>query len=1065
MDYPLTHAQKRIWYTEQFYPGTSISNLAGFAKLKSEKGIDHRLLMEASQHVVVANESMRLRLELDDDGEVSQYVAPYEKFEIEWFDYSETGEIRAIMEWAQLEVRKPFLLYGNRLFHFAVFRISTSECWFFAKVHHVIADGISIVLLGNQIVDHYLEMAKGNAELPIDQPSYTEYMVTEADYEISERFQKDKKFWKAKYESVPESVSLKRSDSYRVHTDAVRLSKTIAPDLHREIQAFCDKNSVSPLALFLSVMYIYMQRLTGQEEVTVGTFMGNRTNAREKQMLGMFVSTIPMKAHIDEQLDFLTFVGQNMKELMSVIRHQKYPYDTLINNLRENHGDLKRLFGISLEYQVMQWQEKEDLSLLIEPIFSGHEINDISIHVKDRWDTGTLNLDFDYRAELFTEEEMEHLFVRMMTLLEDLLIFPDKRIGDLELIPEEEKRRILTRSKDTEMWYDREITLHELFERQAIQNPLCTAVICEGREVTYQELREQADRLGGLLRKKGISADGPVAIVMERTERVVTAILGILKAGGAYVPIDPGFPEERIRFIIEDSGAKVIIAERHLAEKYELQSQQSAEVLIFDDRFVTEEDTNDLTAETSSRSLAYIIYTSGTTGKPKGVMIEHRQVHHLIEALRDRVYANYERGLNVALLAPFHFDASVQQIFASLLLGHTLHIVPRMTVSDGQALADYYRKNGIEVTDGTPSHLKLLAAAEDLSGLPLRHMLIGGEALPRATVGKLFERLAVHGQAPTITNVYGPTESCVDASVYDIVPGQFQADNESVYMPIGKPLGNNRVYIMDAYGRLLPDGVEGELCIAGDGVGRGYLNLPDFTSSGFVGDPFVSEEKMYKTGDLGHWLPDGNLAFGGRIDDQVKIRGYRIELGEIEAVMQQFPGIAKAVVLARPEAGAEAQSGMELCAYVVWNQAENPLSVSELKDHLSHQLPDYMLPPYFVELEEIPLTSSGKVDRKALLRHEVKVVGVREYVAPTNAVEAQFAQIWQDILGVERVGIYDSFFEMGGHSLKAMTLLARTAKAYGVEVPLRVLFETPTVYAIAQYVSDLEPQAFLSIKR
>jgi acyl carrier protein len=369
------------------------------------------------------------------------------------------------------------------------------------------------------------------------------------------------------------------------------------------------------------------------------------------------------------------------------------------------------------------------------------------------------------------------------------------------------------------------------------------------------------------------------------------------------------------------------------------------------------------------------------------------------------------------------------------------------------------------VTDGTPSHLKLLAAAEDLSGLPLRHMLIGGEALPRATVGKLFERLAVHGQAPTITNVYGPTETCVDASVYDIVPGQFEADNESVYMPLGKPLGNNRVYIMDAYGRLMPDGAEGELCIAGDGVGRGYLNLPDFTSDGFVADPFVAEEKMYKTGDLGHWLPDGNLAFGGRIGDQVKIRGYRIELGEIEAVMQQLPGIGKAVVLARPEAGAEAQPGMELCAYVVWKQAEKPHSISELKQYLSHQLPDYMLPPYFVELEEIPLTSSGKVDRKALLRHEVRAVGVREYVAPTNAVEAQFAQIWQEVLGVERVGIQDSFFELGGHSLKAMTLLSRTTKACGVEVPLQVLFETPTVYAIAQYVSDLEPQAFLSIKR
>ncbi|MDB5052662.1 MAG: lchAA, partial [Bacilli bacterium] len=1055
--YPLTHAQKRIWYTEKFYPGTSISNLSGFGKLKSETEIDCNLVIDAIRQVVRLNEPMRLRLAIGDGEEPTQYVSAYQEFDIEWFDCGKFGDVQEILAWGQVEASKPMTLYDSDLFHVALFQISDKESWVFVKVHHVIADGISIVLLGNQIVDMYLELAKGNHEGGMDPISYAEHIQSELDYERSERFQKDKAYWNAKFESIPESTSLKRNESQRIRTEAVRLSKDISKSTQQNIESFCRENNVGVLSLFLSLVDIYISRATGQGDVVVGTFMGNRTSKKEKLMLGMFVSTVPIRTHVDDNLDFLTFVHQKMKDQMTIIRHQKYPYTVLVNDLRKRQSNTNRLFGISLEFQVMQWFQKENISYLTEPLFSGNEINDISIHVKARWDTGTLQMDMDYRTELFSSDEMENFYQSIIALLEDALAHPTKKISELEICSEEEKHRLLMHCHQPRISFPPNMTLHHLFEQQAAKFPEQAAVVYEGTRITYKELNERSNRLARILREKGIGRNSPVAIWMNRSEGIATAIMGVLKAGGAYVPIDPDLPEERIRFMIEDSGAKVLITEQRLVRRYNL---QVATTLVLDEGHLNEGESGNLSQDVGPQDLAYIIYTSGTTGYPKGVMIEHFQVQHLIEGLRNQVYAAYETPLNVAIVAPFHFDASVQQIFASLLLGHTLFIVPKSYVSDGRVLAEYYRSNRIDVTDGTPAHLQMLLAAGNLQGVALRHMLIGGEALPHATVRGLLELFLESGLAPTITNVYGPTECCVDASAFDISPIPSAAHSGSTYVPIGRPLGNHRLYILDAYGRMQPAGVQGELYIAGDGVGRGYLNLPEVTQEKFTADPYVPGERMYKTGDLARMLPDGNVEFLGRKDDQVKIRGYRIELGEIEAVLQKHVRVEKAVVLAR----LNEQTGSELCAYVLCKNTGNPITVAEFREYLSTKLPSYMLPSYFVQLEQMPLTSSGKVDRKALLRHEVAAVSGRDYAPPANELEAQVAQIWEDVLGMERVGVYDNFFELGGHSLKAIAFLSLLHKTCGVEVPLQALFETPTVSAIARYIAEADRSLFESIE-
>ncbi|WP_276736404.1 surfactin non-ribosomal peptide synthetase SrfAA [Bacillus sp. (in: firmicutes)] len=1048
--YPLTDAQKRIWYTEKFYPHTSISNLAGIGKLVSTDKVDWVLVEQAIQEFIRRNDAMRLRLRLDENGEPVQYISEYRPVDIKHTDTTgDPNAIESISQWSREEAKKPLPLYDCDLFRFSLFTIKENEVWFYANVHHVISDGISMNILGNAIMHIYLELAGGlETEAGISH-SFIDHVLSEQDYAQSKRFEKDKAFWNKQFELVPELVSLKRNASAGGSLDAERFSKDVPEALHQQILSFCEANKVSVLSVFQSVLAAYLYRVSGQNDVVTGTFMGNRTNAKEKQMLGMFVSTVPLRTNIDGGQTFLDFVKDRMKDLMKTLRHQKYPYNLLINDLRETKSSLTKLFTVSLEYQVMQWQKEEDLAFLTEPIFSGSGLNDVSIHVKDRWDTGKLTIDFDYRIDLFSREEIKIVCERMITMLENALSHPDHAIDELTLISEAEKGRLLERASDGSVSYHKDMTIPELFQEQAELLSDHPAVVFEGRTLSYRTLHEQSARIANVLKQKGVGPDSPVAVLLERSERMITSIMGILKAGGAYVPIDPEFPAERIQYILEDCGADFILTESKVAAP-----AADAELIDFD--WAIAEGAESLTADVNARNLAYIIYTSGTTGRPKGVMIEHRQVHHLVESLQQTIYQSGSQTLRMALLAPFHFDASVKQIFASLLLGQTLYIVPKKTVTNGSALAAYYRKHNIEATDGTPAHLQMLIAAGDFEGLKLKHMLIGGEGLSSVVADKLLKLFKEAGTAPRLTNVYGPTETCVDASVH---PVSTESAVHSAYVPIGKALGNNRLYILDQKGRLQPEGVAGELYIAGDGVGRGYLHLPDLTAEKFLQDSFVPGDRMYRTGDVVRWLPDGTIEYLGREDDQVKVRGYRIELGEIEAVIQQAPDVAKAVVLARPDE----QGNLEVCAYVV-QKPDSEFAPASLREHAARQLPDYMVPAYFTEVTEIPLTPSGKVDRRKLFALEVKAVSGTAYTAPRNETEKAIAAIWQDVLNVEKAGIFDNFFETGGHSLKAMTLLTKIHKETGVEIPLQFLFEHPTIASLAEEADHRESRAFAAIE-
>jgi fengycin family lipopeptide synthetase D len=584
------------------------------------------------------------------------------------------------------------------------------------------------------------------------------------------------------------------------------------------------------------------------------------------------------------------------------------------------------------------------------------------------------------------------------------------------------------------------ITICDLFEFQVNKLQQNIAVVSYGRVITYGELNKKANQLAGVLRGNGITADTVVGLMVDRSVDMMVGILGILKSGGAYMPIAPDYPDKRIKYMLEDSGAKVLVSQKHLGSEF------GCKTVYLDDAENFTGDYENPQKICGPSNLAYVIYTSGTTGKPKGVMIEHRNVLNLVLGLYKSIYYRYSESLNIALVAPYTFDASIKQIFPSILLGHALFIVPENTRLDGKSLTDFLCEYAINVTDGTPAHLSILINSfSECRILPgTSHYVIGGEALQLPLVKEFLNCFKV--SKPIITNVYGPTETTDVTTTYTI---ESNLIDELKIIPIGAPIENTRVYIVDENGAAVADGMSGELLIAGAGVGRGYLNNPKMTSEKFVPDYFLSYGTIYKTGDIVTRLPCGNIEYTGRKDHQVKIRGFRIELGEVEAAILEHKYITDTAVVVHEDKNNERC----LIAYFV---SKNKLSRENLVVHISKVLPQYMIPQYFIQIDKLPLTKNGKIDRNALPPTDVKPLAKGVYEAPENDMQARVLKIWQDVLGIESIGIDDNFFEIGGHSLKANILMSKIRKEFSVEMPLRKLFELPTIKMLTNGIENTE---------
>ncbi|MCK4258703.1 MAG: amino acid adenylation domain-containing protein [Halanaerobiales bacterium] len=831
-------------------------------------------------------------------------------------------------------------------------------------------------------------------------------------------------------------------------------------ELTRKVYDFSKMTNVTIATLLYTTWGILLQKYNNSQDVVFGITVSGRNASITgiEEMVGLFINTLPLRVNAKDDEIVINILNQ-VNESLKI--GEKYEQTPLVDIKSYSElGNSKKLFDslVVIENYPMEKENFKENKYINVDSYSIIEKTNYQLTLGINIAESDIEFKFGYESGMFKEKTIENFYNHYRNILFSIVENVEIKLSDIDMLTDKEKNQILEEFNNIKIDYPKNKNITELFEEQVDKTPDKVAIVYENEELTYSELNEKAIQLARVLRDKRVNADKIVGIIVERSLEMIIGIMGILKAGGAYLPIDPEYPEERIRFMLADSNSKIVICGQQFADKFSV-SKEEIELVYIDANSCYQGDNSTFTVYNKPIDLAYIIYTSGTTGHPKGIMIEHSGVVNLVTGLYHDIYQNYEESLRIALVAPYVFDASVKQIFASLLLGHSLYIVPEETRKDGLKLLTFLKEKKIEISDGTPAHISLLVTAMDNGEiLPVKHFIIGGEALSSGVLKEFYQKFANY--KPQVTNIYGPAECCVDSTSYLTDPKKL---NQFSTIPIGKPLPNKRIYILDQNQCLSAKGLIGEIYIAGDGLARGYLNNPELTTDKFLADPFIPNQKMYRTGDLGRWLNDGNIEFVGRIDYQVKIRGYRIELGEIEAKLMEYQLIDKAVVIAKDDG-----KGMKyLCAYAEMkgrNSEVAELIIAKLRKFLTKKLPAYMVPIFFVILRKLPLTQNGKVDRKALPEPDWNVLTSEEYIAPRNKTEEKLVSIWQEILEIDKIGICDNFFNLGGHSLKATTLVLKIHKEFNVEVPLREVFNRPTIEELANYIEEARENVYLSIQ-
>jgi len=816
------------------------------------------------------------------------------------------------------------------------------------------------------------------------------------------------------------------------------LTLTIKPDIVAKIEEFVRKYDTSTSVFLLASWQILLWHLTGQANISICSAYDNRNYEELKEALGLFAKYLPIPCELRENLQFSEILAQVNKTTSELYQWQEcFSWEQIVDSIENVTVPSFFLFEFNFEEQSTKYSAP-DVTFSIYKHYTCIERFKIKLCCVQR--NNFLLTEFHYDSKSFSTENIKRLTEQFHTLLESVIKNPAAALDELGVLSDSERQQLLVEFNDTKCDYPKDKCIHQLFEEQAERTPDKIAVVFENHQVTYVELNARANQLARHLQELGVGPDVLVAICMERSLEMVVGLLGILKAGAAYVPLDPVLPKERLAFMLSDTQTPVLLIQQRLVENL---PEHGAHVVSLDtdwDVIVQKSDDNFLNQATPE-NLVYVIYTSGSTGKPKGVAVEHQQLVNYLKGILDKL--DLPAGASFATVSTFAADLGNTAIFPALCTGGCLHVISQERASDPDALAEYFLCHTIDCLKITPSHMAaLMASSHPEQILPRQRLVLGGDA----SSWDLVEKIQALATDCLILNHYGPTEATVGTITYRVEKDQ--RDYRSWTLPLGRPLANTQIYLLNRHLQPVPMGVPGELHIGGAGLARGYLNRPDLTEEKFIPNPFSNEPRtrLYKTGDLARYLPDGNIEFLGRIDHQVKIRGFRIELGEIEVMLAQHPAVRETVVIAR-----EDQPGdKHLVAYVVPSQEQ--LTTSELRRFLKELLPEYMLPSAFVMLEALPLTANGKVDRCALPAPETSSLSKEtSFVQPRTPTQEVLAGIWTDILGV-KVGIHDNFFELGGHSLLATQVISRVRKAFCVELPMRHLFELPTVAQLGESI-------------
>ncbi|MES2295469.1 MAG: amino acid adenylation domain-containing protein [Pseudomonadota bacterium] len=1039
---PLSFAQQRLWFLDQLEKGSALYNLAYAVRLDGQ--LDVPALTRTLNEIVRRHEALRTTFS-SVEGSAHQVIAADLQLQPAFTDLSDMPlEQRAAManRLAQEAAQTPFDLQAGPLMRVGVVRCGAVEHVLLLTMHHIVADGWSIGVLVDEIVALYTAFVNGQASplkpLAIQYADFAHWQRARLD---GAPMQEHLQYWRGKLDGAPSQLTLATDrarpavQSYRGATCTFELDAAATRSLHALGQA-----AQASLFMTLTAAFnVLLSRYSGQFDICVGTPIAARERADLEALIGFFVNTLVLRTHIDPHASFLALLEQVKATALDAYAHQELPFEQLVDaTVGQRQLSHAPLFQVMLVLQNAPMRELSLPGLRLQPVPTQGVSAKFDLTLNALEDDQQLRFTLEYNTDLFDAATIERMSGHFVHLLAAIAASPQTQVGQLPMLTQQEEQQLA-------LWSDplvREAPvqcIHQAFEAQVARTPQGSALVHDGVHLSYTELNARANRLAHRLRELGVGPDVLVGLCAERSFDMIVGVLGILKAGGAYVPLDPSYPAERLAYMLADCRPAVLVTQQHL--RAALPQVDAATVCIDADLAAYSVDNPLHTAV--PQNLAYVIYTSGSTGKPKGAQLQHDHVMRLFASTDG--WFGFDENDSWTLFHSYAFDFSVWEIWGALLHGGKLVLVPHLVTRAPDQFHALLLREQVTVLNQTPSAFQQLQQIDLEAGGPqalaLRLVIFGGEALKPAELAPWF---AKHGdQSPALVNMYGITETTVHVTYSRVRAEGYAAAT------VGRPIPDLGAYILDASLNQLPVGVAGELHVAGAGLARAYLNRPELTAERFIPNPFGTQagSRLYKSGDLARFAKDGSIEYLGRIDHQVKIRGFRIELGEIEAALVAQAQVREAVVLAREDV----RGDQRLVAYVV---AHDPVDGESLRGALLQSLPDYMVPAHFVMLDELPLSANGKVERTLLPAPDMRR-GASEYAAPASATEQALAAMWATVLTVERVGVHDNFFSLGGHSLLATQLVAKIRTGFAVELPLRALFESPTVGALATCIDAL----------
>jgi amino acid adenylation domain-containing protein len=1039
---PATESQKEIWASVQMgddancaYNESQTLRLCGSLQVEA--------MQAAFQTLIERHES--LRMTLSPDG-TTLCINANQILDVPLADLSNLDESERQTQLnlrIRNEVKQPFDLEHGPLFRVQIVRLNASEHRVLMTAHHIICDGWSWGVLVPELGQIYSALTQGITPELEAPDRFSDYAITLEDSETNGDAIAAENFWLNQFaQSIPvlDFPTDRPRPAFRTF-NSDREDWRIDAALITQLKQFGTQMGCSFTTTMLAAFEVFLHRLVGQEEIVVGLPAAGQADSGNYNLVGHCVNLLPLRTTVDAAQPFRTYLKQRQSKVLDAYEHQQLTFGKLVQKLPIPR-DPSRIPLVSVVFNIDQGLQGNKLPFNgLEGSFFANprafENFELFINAVDNPDG--LVMECQYNTNLFDRKTIKTRLAEFEILLTGIVSNPDRTIAELPLLTPDEQQW-LEQQNQTAAEFPNHLCLHQLFEEQVKRSPDRVAVIFANQQLTYQELDTQANQLAYYLKELGVQPEVTVGICVERSLDMMVGVLGILKAGGAYVPLDPAYPKERLDFLMQDAQVTVLLTQQ-TGIKANL-PETSAQIVYLDQDWTSQAAAQpDLSkppmSGVTADNLAYIIYTSGSTGKPKGVQIPHRNAANLLNAVQQKPgLAAQDTLISVTTLS---FDIAVAELFLPLSVGARLVLVSRDVATDGHQLMHQMSAVTATYLQATPATWRLLLAA-GWEGSPGMKIISTGEALPRDLANQLIHKGA------SLWNLYGPTETTIWSAGYQI-------ESTDGPITIGYPLLNTQVYILDTQMKAVPVGVAGELYIGGAGLARGYLNRPELTAEKFVPNPFSSEPlaKLYKTGDLARFLPNGQIECLGRIDYQVKVRGFRIELGEVESTLAKHPSVQDCAVVAwKNEASDE-----RLVAYIIGKRGDEGATVGELRTFMKQKVPDFMVPSNFVLMDALPLTPNGKVDRKALPQPDVARSLAENYVAPRSEIEKEMADIWSQTLKLERVGIHDNFFELGGHSLLAAQLLSRIRQKFAVELQLRLLFEASTVAELTERLETI----------